>query len=109
LAAKRLPQPFGFARNVDQAWSTEDMAEFVSIATSDGELADVNLDQITHMRPNPANKSQIIIHSRAAIQCSCPAIGGSNWSGRNCARPKSPEWINRLAPEFSKQKKAGAS
>jgi hypothetical protein len=62
LAAKRLPQPFGFTPNVDQAWSTEDMAEFVSIATSDGELADVNLDQITHMRPNPANKSQIIIH-----------------------------------------------
>jgi hypothetical protein len=38
------------------------MAEFVSIPTIDGEMADVNLDMITHMRPNPSNKSQIIIH-----------------------------------------------
>ena len=38
------------------------MAEFVTIATADGEIADVNLDMITHMRPNPANKAQIIIH-----------------------------------------------
>jgi hypothetical protein len=38
------------------------MAQFVSVPTVDGEMADVNLDLITHMRPNPANKSQIIIH-----------------------------------------------
>jgi hypothetical protein len=38
------------------------MPEFVTIATADGEIADVNLDIITHMRPNPANKAQIIIH-----------------------------------------------
>ena len=38
------------------------MAEFVTIATADGEIADVNLDMVTHMRPNPANKAQVIIH-----------------------------------------------
>jgi hypothetical protein len=38
------------------------MAEFVTVPTADGEIADVNLDMITHMRPNPANKAQIIIH-----------------------------------------------
>jgi hypothetical protein len=38
------------------------MAQFVTIPTIDGEIADVNLDMITHMRPNPANKAQIIIH-----------------------------------------------
>jgi hypothetical protein len=38
------------------------MAEFVTIPTIGGEIADVNLDMITHMRPNPANKDQIIIH-----------------------------------------------
>jgi len=38
------------------------MAEFVTIATADGEIADVNLDMITHMRPNPADKAQVIIH-----------------------------------------------
>jgi hypothetical protein len=38
------------------------MAEFVSVITLDGETADVNLEMITHMRPNPANKSQIILH-----------------------------------------------
>jgi hypothetical protein len=38
------------------------MAQFVTIPTVDGELADVNLDMITHMRPNPANKAQIILH-----------------------------------------------
>jgi len=40
----------------------KNMAQFVSIPAADGEMADVNLDMITHMRPNPANKSQIIIH-----------------------------------------------
>jgi hypothetical protein len=44
------------------AWSRKIMAEFVTVPTSDGEMADVNLDTITHMRPNPANKAQIIIH-----------------------------------------------
>jgi hypothetical protein len=38
------------------------MAEFVTVPTADGEMADVNLDMITHIRPNPANKAQIIIH-----------------------------------------------
>lgn len=38
------------------------MAEFVTIPTVDGEIADVNLDMITHMRPNPANKAQIMIY-----------------------------------------------
>jgi hypothetical protein len=38
------------------------MAEFVTVPTADGEIADANLDMITHMRPNPANKAQIIIH-----------------------------------------------
>ena len=38
------------------------MAEFVTIPTIGSEIADVNLDMITHMRPNPANKDQIIIH-----------------------------------------------
>lgn len=37
------------------------MAEFVTVPTSDGKMADVNLDMVTHMRPNPANKAQIII------------------------------------------------
>jgi hypothetical protein len=44
------------------AWSRKFMAEFVTIPTIGGEIADVNLDMITHMRPNPANKDQIIIH-----------------------------------------------
>jgi hypothetical protein len=38
------------------------MAEFVTIPTADGETADVNLDMITHIQPNPANKARIIIH-----------------------------------------------
>jgi hypothetical protein len=38
------------------------MAQFVTIPTVDGEIADVNLEMITHMRPNPANKAQIILH-----------------------------------------------
>ena len=38
------------------------MAQFVTIPTIDGEIADVNLEMITHMRPNPANKAQIVIH-----------------------------------------------
>jgi hypothetical protein len=38
------------------------MAQFGNIQTIDGELADVNLDMITHIRPNPANKAQIILH-----------------------------------------------
>jgi hypothetical protein len=38
------------------------MAQFVTIPTVDGEMADVNLGMITHMRPNPANKAQIILH-----------------------------------------------
>ena len=38
------------------------MALFVTIPTVDGEIADVNLEMITHMRPNPANKAQIILH-----------------------------------------------
>jgi hypothetical protein len=38
------------------------MAQFVSVPTLDGELADVNLDMITHMRPNPVNKAQIVLH-----------------------------------------------
>jgi hypothetical protein len=39
------------------------MAQFVTIPTVDGEIADVNLEMITHMRPNPANKAQTILHS----------------------------------------------
>ena len=38
------------------------MAQFVTIPTIDGEIADVNLEMITHMRPNPVNKAQIVIH-----------------------------------------------
>ena len=38
------------------------MALFVTIPTVDGEIADVNLEMITHMRPNPVNKAQIILH-----------------------------------------------
>jgi hypothetical protein len=38
------------------------MAQFVTIPTVDGEIADVNLEMITHMRPNPANKAQTILH-----------------------------------------------
>jgi hypothetical protein len=38
------------------------MAQFVTIPTIDGEIADVNLEMITHMRPNPANKAHVVIH-----------------------------------------------
>jgi hypothetical protein len=38
------------------------VAQFVSMPTADGEMADMNLDMITHMQPNPANKAQIILH-----------------------------------------------
>jgi hypothetical protein len=38
------------------------MAQFVTVPTVGGEIADVNLEMITHIRPNPANTGQIIIH-----------------------------------------------
>jgi hypothetical protein len=54
------------------------MAEFVTIPTIGGEIADVNLDMITHMRPNPANKDQIIIHFVG---------GGAHYQPRSASQP----------------------
>jgi hypothetical protein len=78
----------------DQAQSTENIPQFVNVPTVDGETADVNVDLITRMRPNPANKAQIILHFAGSY----PAIGRDGASSSLAADARALEirlWPNQ--------------